>query len=367
MLTVAAVTRMKGAPFELREVELDTLRPDEVLVRMRAVGICHTDIAHRDGAAHFELPAVLGHEGAGVVVATGKDVSHLSIGDKVVMSYFACRSCPNCRQHRPAYCAQSFAGNFAGTRPDGSRTIWLEGQEISSAFFGQSSFARHAIVAAKGAVKVGDDVPLETLAPLGCGFQTGAGAVLNTLALKAGASIAVFGAGAVGLSAIMAAKAVGAGRILAVDLDEGRLELARELGASDTYLGDQPDLVRTIRKATGGGVDAAVECVGSPAVLAKAFGVLVQGGACVMLGLPPRGAEVSVDMNALLSGRRLIGSIEGDADPQTFIPRLIDMHRRGLFPFERLLRFYPFEAINEAVADMEAGRTVKPVLLMPED
>ncbi|WP_297800543.1 NAD(P)-dependent alcohol dehydrogenase [uncultured Brevundimonas sp.] len=366
MRTVAAVTPALGEDFIHREVELDALRPDEVLVRIRAVGICHTDIAHRDGAAHFDLPAVLGHEGAGVIEAVGDAVSDLAVGDAVVLSYFACRTCTSCREHRPAYCRQSFAGNFAGARPDGSRTLRLDGKEIASAFFGQSSFAHHAIVAAKGAVRVGHDLPLSTLAPLGCGIQTGAGAVMNTLDLKAGQSLAVFGAGAVGLSAVMAAKAASAGQIIAIDLSDERLELARALGADATYRADQADLVRAIRKASGGGVDAAVECVGSSDVLQSAFDVLGAGGTAVMLGLPPREAKVAVDMGSLLGGRRLVGSIEGDADPQVFIPRLIDLHRRGLFPFERLLRFYPFEAINEAVADMEAGRTVKPVLLMPE-
>ena len=366
MRTIAAVTEAVHAPFVLRAVDLDDLHAGEVLVRMVAVGICHTDIAHRDGAAHFSLPAVLGHEGAGVVAAVGEGVSQLAVGDPVVMSYFACRTCPQCQHQRPAYCAQAFAGNFAGARPDGSHTIRLDGQPISSAFFSQSSFAHHAIADARNVVKVPKDLRLQDLAPLGCGFQTGAGAVLNSLKLEAGQSIAVFGAGAVGMAGIMAAKAAGAGQVIAIDLDERRLDIAVELGADLAFKGDQPDLVKTIRRASRGGVDGAVECVGSPAVLQSAFEVLGAGGAAVMLGLPPRGAKVSIDMGSLLMGRRLIGSIEGDADPQSFIPRLIELSRAGHFPFQRLLRFYPFEAINEAVADMEAGQTVKPVLLMPE-
>ncbi|WP_409020196.1 NAD(P)-dependent alcohol dehydrogenase [Brevundimonas vesicularis] len=366
MRTIAAVTEATGAPFVLREVELEALQPTEVRVCIEATGICHTDIAHRDGAANFPLPAVLGHEGAGVVVATGEAVTGLSVGDPVVLSYFACRDCPNCRRQRPAYCAQAFTGNFAGARPDGTASIRLDGQGISSAFFSQSSFARHAIADARNVVKVPADLPLRNLGPLGCGFQTGAGAVLNTLDLQAGQSIAVFGAGAVGLAAIMAAKAAGAGQVIAVDLDDGRLDLAVELGADRALRGDQPDLAKTIRRASRGGVDASVECVGSSAVLQSAFGALGVGGTAVMPGLPPRGARVAVDMGNLLMGRGLVGAIEGDADPQTFIPRLIDLNRCGLIPYERLLRFYPFEAINEAVADMEAGRTVKPVLLMLE-
>lgn len=367
MRTVAAVVEAKGGPFVLREVELDAPRPDEVRVRLKAVGICHTDLAHRDGWGAFAMPAVLGHEGAGVVEAVGAAVRGLSVGDPVVLSYFACRQCPSCRAHRPAYCASAFAGNLAGARPDGSQPVRLEGEPIASSFFGQSSFARHAVVAAANVVRVPRDLALEPLGPLGCGFQTGAGAVLNTLALKPGQSIAVLGCGAVGLAAIMAARAAGAGLILAIDLSDQRLEVARDLGADQVFHGDQPDLARAIRRASGGGVDAAVECVGSAAVLKTAFASLGVGGACVMLGLPAPGAEVGIDMASLLAGRRLIGSVEGDADPQRFIPRLIDLHRQGLFPFERLLRFYPFEAINEAARDMAAGRTIKPVLLMPEE
>lgn len=367
MRTTAAVTEGPKGPFVLREVELVPPRPDEVVVRIHASGLCHTDLAHRDGWGALSYPAVLGHEGAGVVVATGADVRRVAPGDRVVLSYYSCRTCANCRRDRPAYCTQTFAGNFAGTRPDGSRTVSLDGQNIASAFFGQSSFALHALANINNVVKVADDLPLCHLAPLGCGFQTGAGAILNSLGLQLGQSVAVFGTGAVGMAAIMAAKAVGAHSIVAVDLDDSRLALASELGADQLFRGDQPDLAKAIRRATRGGVDGAVECVGSAQVLQTAFAALAVGGACVMLGLPPRGAQMSVDMGALLSGRRLIGSIEGDADPLIFIPQLMDMHRAGRFPFERLLRFYPFEAINEAAADMESGQVIKPVLLMPED
>ena len=367
MKTVAAVVEKPKGPFILREVELDDPRPDEVRVRLHAVGICHTDLAHRDGHAAFDLPAVLGHEGAGVIEAVGEQVSDVKVGERVGLSFHACRHCGACKAARPAYCAEAFAGNFAGARPDGSRPLRLDGQPVASAFFGQSSFAHRAIVAARNVVQVPDDLPLERLAPFGCGFQTGAGAVLNTLQLKGGQSVAVFGAGAVGLSAVMAAKAVGAGPIIAVDLRDERLALAKDLGADVVFRGDQPDLAKAIRHTVRGGVDAAVDCVGAPDVLGSAFKSLSVGGTCVLLGLPRRGAEVAVDMTALLQGRRLVGSIEGDADPQVFIPQLIDLHRRGLFPIERLIRLYPFEAINEAAHDMEQGRTVKPVLLMPQE
>ena len=362
--TTAAVLDAFGGPFGLRSVEIEAPRDDEVLVRIVGTGVCHTDLAHRDGQAAFRPPMVLGHEGAGVVQAVGAAVTHVRPGDPVILSYFSCGACPSCRRRRPAYCRSAFAGNFSGARPDGSRPVWIEGEPVASSFFSQSSFAGHALAHRRNVVKAPDDLPLEGLGPLGCGFQTGAGAVLNTLDVQPGQSLAVFGVGAAGLAAVMAAKAVGAGQIIAVDRNPTRLDLALELGADHAFAADEPDLAKAIRQASGGGVDAALECVGLSPVLQTAFAVLAPGGACVMLGLPAPGDAATVDMRSLLTGRRLIGSIEGDADPHFFIPQMIDLHRQGRFPFERLIRFYPFDQIETAFADMKSGLTVKPVLLM---
>ncbi|WNG60053.1 NAD(P)-dependent alcohol dehydrogenase [Archangium gephyra] len=360
----AAVLQVVNGPFAIDEVELEPPRTGELRVRVTASGICHTDLTYRAGAGRFPFPAVLGHEGAGVVEAVGEGVTDFVPGDAVVLSYFSCRACGTCTRRHPAYCEHGYAGNFSGARPDGSFPMRWQGEPIRSSFFHQSSFATHMLAHQHNAVKVDASAPLELLAPLGCGFQTGAGAVLEAFRLEDGQQLAVYGAGAVGLAAIMAARVAGAARIIAVDLNAERLELARELGATDTFLADEPELTKTILKRTRGGVDFALECVGLPQVLRQAFDVTRPLGTCALLGLPGRGAEVSLPMSALLSGKKLMGILEGNADPKTFIPRLVSLHAEGRFPIEKLSRPYAFEAINDAVHDMETRTAIKPVLLM---
>ncbi|MFP2932268.1 NAD(P)-dependent alcohol dehydrogenase [Pyxidicoccus sp. 3LG] len=361
----AALLQVVNGPFVIDEVELEPPRTGELRVRVTASGICHTDLTYRAGAGRFPFPAVLGHEGAGVVDAVGDGVTDFAPGDAVVLSYFSCRACGRCAGGHPAYCERGYAGNFSGARPDGSFPMRWRGEPVRSSFFHQSSFATHVLAHQHNAVKVDASAPLELLAPLGCGFQTGAGAVLEAFRLEAGQQLAVFGAGSVGLAAIMAARFAGAANILAVDVSAERLELARELGATDTFLAREPELVKTMLKRTRGGVDFALECVGSPQVLRQAFDVTRPLGTCGLLGLPDRGdAEVSLSMMALLSGKKLVGILEGNADPKTFIPKLVALHAEGRFPLEKLSRSYDFEAINDAVHDMETRTAIKPVLRM---
>ena len=361
----AALLHAVKGPFVIDDVELESPRAGELRVRVTASGICHTDLTYRAGAGRFPFPRVLGHEGAGVVEAVGEGVGDFVPGDAVLLSYFSCRACGTCARGHPAYCERGADGNLSGARPDGSFPMRWRGEPICSSFFHQSSFATHVLAHQHNAVKVPASAPLELLAPLGCGFQTGAGAVLEAFRLQAGQQLAVFGAGSVGLAAIMAARVAGAARILAVDLSAERLELARELGATDTFLAGDPELTKTLRKRTRGGVDFALECVGSPQVLRQAFDVTRPLGTCGLLGLPERDtAEVTLPMTALLSGKRLVGILEGDADPKVFIPKLVALHAEGRFPLEKLIRVHAFEAINDAVHDMETRTVIKPVLRM---
>ncbi|AKQ68423.1 Alcohol dehydrogenase [Myxococcus hansupus] len=361
----AALLQSAKGPFVIDEVELEPPRAGELRVRVAASGICHTDLTYRAGAARFPFPAVLGHEGAGWVESVGEGVTDFAPGDAVVLSYFACRACSPCERGHPAYCQRGAVANLSGARPDGSLPMRWRGEPVRSSFFHQSSFATHVLAHQHNAVKVDAAAPLALFAPLGCGFQTGAGAVLEAFKVQSGQQLAVFGAGAVGLAAIMAARVAGAARIVAVDLSEARLELARELGATDTFLASEPGLIQTLLKRTRGGVDYALECVGSPTVLRQAFDVTRPLGTCGLLGLPEReGTEVSLSMLGVLSGKRLMGILEGDADPKTFIPRMIALHAEGRFPVEKLSRPYAFEAINEAVRDMESRAVIKPVLCM---
>ncbi len=364
MQITAAVVPATSAPFELRQLELDEPGPDEVLVRMVATGVCHTDQVIRDQLVPVPLPAVLGHEGAGVVERVGAGVGHLRPGDHVVLSYNSCGLCASCRSGAPGYCADFGARNFGGRRPDDTSALRSGDEVVSSHFFGQSSFASHAVVAARSVVPVPDDVDLTLLGPLGCGIQTGAGAVLNSLDPPAGTSIAIFGAGAVGDAAILAAQVAGCATIIAVDRVAQRLRFARELGATHDVDVTGADPVETIMEITGGaGVDYALETTGVPSVLRQCVDALAVRGVAGLLGQAPIGSEVAFETGAsLVRGWTLTTIVEGDAVPQLFIPRLIELYRAGRFPFDRLIKHYPFAEIEKAFTDSEQGRTVKPVL-----
>ncbi len=363
MQITAAVTRSNGALFTLEALELDDPRPDEVVVRLVGSGICHTDLIVRDQWYPVPLPAVLGHEGSGVVEVVGDGVTSVAPGDHVVLTYNSCGVCRMCVQGRPAYCDQIFACNFAGRRPDGSTTLRDEDLDIHGSFFGQSSFATHALANERNVVKVDPAAPLELLGPLGCGIQTGAGGVLSSLRPPAGSSIAVFGTGPVGMSAVMAAFVVGCTTIVAVDLIDSRLKLAGELGATHTINAADGDAVEHIRGLTGGlGVDFTVDTTASPAVLRQAVDSLNQGGTCGHMGAAAPGTEVSLDMGTLMIGRTVRGIVEGDSVPDLFIPRLVDLFQQGRFPIDKLITTYAFKDINDAVQDATDGVSLKSVL-----
>jgi aryl-alcohol dehydrogenase len=359
----AAVVESAGAPFELGPAELGDVQPDEVRVRMTASGICHTDLLIREGTFPTPMPVVLGHEGAGVVEEVGAAVSGIAVGDRVALSYGWCGDCAACMTGRPFHCADFFPRNFLATRPDGTTALSRGGAPLHSHFFGQSSFATGAIVNQHSVTKIADDVPFEVVAPFGCGVQTGAGTVLNALRPQAGSSIAVFGVGGVGLSAIMAAVICGCDPIIAVDVRPSRLDIARELGATHTVDATQADPVESIVETTGGGVDAGIEASGVPGVLRQTVDALAPNSIAMLVGAPPAGTEEPIDVNGLLSTGRIVrGVVEGHSVPQVFIPKLIDLWRAGRFPIDRLIRTYDFDEINEAGEAALAGEVVKPVL-----
>lgn len=362
----AAVARGPSQFFSLETLRIDEPRPDEVLVRVVATGICHTDLVFHSAGVPA-APAVLGHEGAGVVERVGSAVRKVKPGDHVVLTYASCGGCPNCQRARQSYCASFIALNLTGLRtPDCSSPLsTLDGQRVHGAFFGQSSFANYAMASERNVVKVPEDVPLEILGPLGCGIQTGAGTVLNVLKATPGSRIAVLGAGTVGLSAVMAAKVVGCSEIIAIDINTERLALARELGATHCIDGSQVDAVLAVRELTGDGVQYSVECTGSANVLRQAVEMLRPTGECGFVGASAPGAKVELDMRTLLMGRTLRGVIEGDSIPDLFIPELISLWRQGRFPFDRLCSFYELADINQAIEDTHNGAVIKPILRMP--
>ena len=364
MAVTAAVSRVAGAAFALEEVELGALRADEVRVEIAAAGVCHTDITVSRGTFPTPFPVVLGHEGAGVVAEVGAAVTTVAVGDHVALSYDSCGHCRQCLLGHPYHCHAFFEHNFLACRSDGSTGISGGGAPVHSHFFGQSSFATEAIASARSVVAIPADVPFEIAAPLGCGIQTGAGTVLNALDVPAGASVAVFGVGAVGSSALMAARIAAAATIIAVDLLPGRLELARELGATHTVDAGSADPVDAIMDITGLGVEYAVECSGSTTALRQAVDALGPGGICALVGAPPGGVEVSLDVNRVLArGRTVQAVVEGHSVPGVFIPRLLALWRAGALPLERLVRTFPLAEINEAAASAERGETIKPVLV----
>lgn len=363
MSIVGAVVEEAGAPFRLEELELGPLQPDEALVRIEAAGICHTDLTVQGGSFPTPMPVVLGHEGAGVVEEVGSAVTRVAAGDRVALSYASCGACPTCATGRPYYCGEFFPRNFLATRPDGTTALSRDGRPVHSHFFGQSSFATRAAVPERSLVKLPDDVPFELVAPFGCGVQTGAGAVINVLRPQAGSTLAVFGAGGVGLSAIMAAAVVGCGAIIAVDVKAPRLELARELGATHLVNAADSDPVEAIKDLTGGGADYSLEMSGVPAVLRQAVECLAPDSTCGVIGAPPFGVAAELDVNDIIAmGRTVRGIVEGHSVPDLFIPQLIDLWRAGKLPVDRLIKTYDFDAINEAAEAAGSGAVVKSVL-----
>jgi aryl-alcohol dehydrogenase len=366
MKITAAVTEVQGGPFVLSELELGELRNDEVLVDISAAGICHTDLICRDQWIPVPLPAVLGHEGAGVVRAVGAAVTKIHVGERVGLTFDSCGVCPCCLRAKPSYCHQFFEHNFAAERvADGTTALARGEQEIHSHFFGQSSFATAAIARERNVIGIESSIPLVIAAPFGCGIQTGAGAVLNTLAVASGSSLAVFGTGAVGLAAVLAAVIAGASTIICIDLHPARLELARELGATHVIDARTTDAREEIGRLTGHGVDFSLDTTGVPEVLRSAVECLTPLGTSGVIGAPKLGTDVSLDVNQLLTGGRTVrGVVEGDSVPALFLPALIRHWEQGRFPVERLITEYDFDAIEQAAADAQAGRTIKPVLRM---
>lgn len=361
MRITAAVSRRSGDAPALEQLELEAPRAGEMLVRLVATGICHTDL-HEHPGRHAPQPIVLGHEGAGVIEALGAGVRGFAVGDHVILSGNSCGRCPGCLANRPTYCDLAMPLCFGGKRLDGSTALRCGDESVHSHFFGQSSFATHALVPERTAVMVDKDLPLEKLGPLGCGVITGAGAVIEALKVGEGDSLAIFGVGGVGLSAVMAAKLVGAQHIIAVDINPERLALARELGATHAFNADG-EAVKRIRAVTGRGVRCSLNTTTVPEVHTMALDVLAMNGTAGFVAAP-RGPWAPQMFPMLAGGRQLRGILGGDAHPGTFLPQLIDHWRQGRFPFDRLLTFYRFAEIARAFADVHHGRVIKPVLLM---
>lgn len=357
----AAVSHAPDAPLVIETVELDEPRDDEVLVRMVAAGICHTDLGVKASWSAEAGPLVLGHEGAGVIEQVGAGVHSLTPGDHVLLSYRSCGTCRTCAAGDTAYCERFRQLNASGTRPDGSTTMNNAAGPVHGSFFGQSSFATYALAYERNAVKIADDVDLVTTAPLGCGVQTGAGAVLNVLKPSPGSSFAVFGAGGVGLSALLAALHLELDPLIVVDPVASRRELALSLGATHALDPADEDPNLAITTITGGGVRSAFDTTGNAAVIAGAVHALAPLGTLALVGTGVTDATIDIK-DIIRGGKTLRGVIEGDADPQRFLPVLVDLVRAGRLPIERLITTYDFAQVNQAIAATRSGVAIKPVL-----
>ncbi|MDQ1287849.1 MAG: aryl-alcohol dehydrogenase [Actinomycetota bacterium] len=362
----AAVVEGAGAPFAVQEIDLDGPREDEVLVELVASGMCHTDLGIQASGVPFPLPGVLGHEGAGIVLEAGSAVRGVKAGDKVLASFTSCGTCDGCAAGRPSYCRTWLRRNlFAGRRDDGTSPLHRDGVPIGGHFFGQSSFADHAVMDARSVVPVPHDTDLSLLAPLGCAVMTGFGAVRNVLRVTPGRAVAVLGTGAVGLSGIIAAALAGADPLIAIDILPQRLDLARELGATHAVdAGTEPVGDRLAEITHGAGLDLAFDTTGVPRVMRTVLDALGTGGTLATCAAPPPGTELPVDVAGILVGKTVTGITMGAADPQVMIPQLVALHEEGQLPMVRLVRHYPLADIGRAASDMRAGRTVKPVILL---
>ena len=364
MKITAAVLREPTAPFEIEELELEAPRDDEVLVRMVGAGLCHTDLLSREWPPEmFPGPIVYGHEGSGIVESVGSAVTGVEPGDHVVLSFDSCGSCAGCRRVGPFACSEFLPLNLAPNRRDGSSSLTdAAGRPVGSHFFGQSSLASHAVVAARSVVEVDKSFALERLGPLGCGIQTGAGAILNTLDVEEGASVAIYGVGSLGLSAVMAAKVAGAGQIIAVDRHPSRLDLAVRYGATVQVSGTPDEILEAVREASGGGTDYSFDSTGVAVITRIAFEALNNTGTMSMAGVGGD-AKLVFDYRSLISPRTIKGVVEGNSTTTEFIPLLAQLNAEGKFPFDELITPYRLDQINEAEHASHTGAVIKPVFL----
>lgn len=366
----ALVVEAQDAPFEMQEIELGEPGRGEALVKVVAAGVCHTDQITRAGDMNMPFPAVLGHEGAGIVEAVGEGVTQVEVGDKVIIGWPACGECANCLDGQPRYCLRTGEALVSGRRfkgeQAGTTAYTRNGEDINGHFFGQSSFATHSITNADALVKVSADVPLEMLGPLACGLGTGVGAVLNEARPGLGDSVLIVGVGAVGLAAIMAATNSGVTKIIAADLHDSRLELAKEFGATHTINSGSTDLVEGVAAITGSTVDFAFDCTGVIPVIEQLADTVGMLGTLVLVGGAPAGARFSLDHLSTLWGKRVIGVLGGGGRSGQLIPAMVELFEQGRFPFDRLVKYYEMDQIEQALEDSASGEVVKPILRMPD-
>ena len=368
----AAVLRAQGMPrpyadshpMTIETVDLDPPGPGEVLYKIIGAGLCHSDLSTIENLRPRKLPTIPGHEAAGIVEEVGPGVTGLKRGDHVVSMFVSsCGDCRYCNNGRPNLCQSSLAARTDGTLVSGARRLSLNGEPIHH-YSGLSVFAQYAVVSRTALIKIPDDIPLEDATIFGCAVVTGVGAVLNTAQVPPGARVAVVGLGGVGMNALMACAVAGAERIVAVDLNADKLTLARELGATDTFLAGNADVVAAIRDATDGGLDYVIETAGAIPAMNLAYAIAARGGTIVSAGLPATSANFSFAHAAHVSDEKTIkGSYMGSCVPKRDIPRYISLYQRGKLPVQKLRSgFVTFDQINAGFDKLADGAVLRQVL-----
>ena len=356
----------ESRPLKIEEVDLDSPGPNEVLIQIKAAGLCHSDLVAIDGERAKPVPIVLGHEAAGIVVELGSGVDAVAVGDHVVPSYVAsCGRCDMCREGRPALCIPATKANAEGTLIGGSKRLHKNGEMLFH-HSGVAAFAEYAVVSQNAVIKIDKSIPFDHAALFGCAVATGVGSVINTANIKPGDSVAVVGLGGVGLSALLAAGMAGAGRIIAVDVNDDKLQLARQLGAHLSFNATSASCIEDLRSATGVGVHIAIETAGAAKALDLAFKITRRGGSTVAAGMPGPDASITLPHLCLANEERTIkGSYMGSCVPSRDIPRYIDLFRNGKLPIDRLTSHkIGFEELNEAFDRMVEGSAVRQILVL---
>ena len=359
----AAVLYEPNTPLKVEKVTLDEPQANEVLVKIEATGICHSDLHFMKGEMPVPVPVVPGHEGAGIVEKVGPGVTTLQPGDHIVMMVsFSCGKCRYCIAGKPTLCVENLPIMSMATLPGGGKRL-RKGKDELHHMFGLASYAEYTVVHERSCVKVREDAPLDVVCLLGCGTSTGIGAAINSTGLKPGESIVVFGCGGVGLSAVMGAKQAGAGKIIAVDTLDKKLNMAKKLGADYLVNASQDDPMAKVIEITGGGADYALECIGNVNVMSQAFASIRLGGKFIVVGMAPLGTALSIATYEFLLGKSIAGTVQGDINPQIDIPRYIDLYMAGKLPIDKLItKTYTLDQINEAFEALEKGRVIRSVV-----
>ena len=360
----AAICYEAGAPLKVEEVTLDEPQVNEVLVKLMASGVCHSDLHFMKGEMFCAMPVVVGHEGAGIVEKVGPGVTTVQPGDHVIMMVsFSCGKCRFCIEGRPTMCVENMAIMAGSVLPISGATRLRKGDQALHHLFGLATFAEYTVVHERSCVKIRDDAPLDKVCLLGCGVATGIGAAINTAGVRPGESIVIWGAGGVGLSAVMGAKLAGAGKIIAVASNDKKLALAKEFGADLVVNYKQDDPVAKVMELTGGGADYAIETAGNAEVIQQAYASIHNGGKCVVAGMAALGTAVSIQSYEFLLGKAITGTVQGDIRAQVDIPRYVDMFMDGKLPFDKMIsKTYSLDQVNDAFNALEKGEVIRSVV-----